>query len=124
MNFLNGIVEHQQIRIGDVSIRIPKYKWKILKENGYENKEAILGIRPEDICNASKRTNLSDETNIDIKVEVAELMGSEIVVYGVVNGQTIVSRIEARYKIDAGSSMKLNLESLSFFQSRNGRKNS
>lgn len=110
MNFLNGTVDNGQIQIGDVSIKLPEDKAKMLHDNGYNNKEVILGIRPEDIYDATAKPELPTDTNVDITVEVAELMGSETVVYGDVNGQNIVSRIDARTGIVAGSKLNLHFD--------------
>jgi len=117
MNFLHGTVANGEIKISDLVVKIPDEKWNVLKENGYENKEVILGIRPEDIYDASIRTDLSDDTNIQITVDVAELMGSETVIYGLINGQNIIARIDARTGIATGTKMKLHfdMENCHFF---------
>src|SRR5690625_4272824 len=81
MNFLQGSVTNGHIQLGDNSLKIPENKLKVLKNNGYENKEVILGIRPEDIYDATSNPDFSNELNIEIHVDVAELMGSETIVY-------------------------------------------
>ncbi|MEI3605371.1 sn-glycerol-3-phosphate ABC transporter ATP-binding protein UgpC [Pseudogracilibacillus sp. SE30717A] len=110
MNFLRGKLTNGHIQLGDDTVKIPEDKLKMLKDNGFENKEIILGIRPEDIYDASSDPNYSNELNLSIRVDVAELMGSETVVYGEVNGQNIVSRIDARTGILAGSTLKLHFD--------------
>ncbi|MFD2132131.1 ABC transporter ATP-binding protein [Pseudogracilibacillus auburnensis] len=110
MNFLNGKVENGHIQLGDVAVKLPADKWKVLEDKGFTNKNVILGIRPEDIYDATAKPELSSDTNIDITVDVAELMGSETVVYGEVNGQNVVSRIDARTGIIAGSKLKLHFD--------------
>src|SRR5690625_3919611 len=117
MNFLHGTVENGEVKISDLSVKIPEDKWNVLKENGYENKEVILGIRPEDIYDASVKTDLPDDKNIEITVDVAELMGSETVIYGLINGQNVIARIDARAGISAGTKIKLHfdMENCHFF---------
>lgn len=110
MNFLKGTVKNGQLLFEDNFVEIPEDKLKILIDNGYENKEVILGIRPEDIYDTSSNPNYSNEFNIEIRVDVAELMGAETIVYGEVNGQNLVSRIDARTGILAGSTMKLHFD--------------
>lgn len=107
MNFLKGYVINNQLQLDDNFVQIPEDKLKMLKDNGYEGKEVVLGIRQEDIYDASSNPNYSNEFNIEIRVDVAELMGAETIVYGEVNGQNLVSRIDARTGILAGSTMKL-----------------
>src|SRR5699024_9962279 len=55
-------------------------------------------------------TDWSNGHNIPITVDVAELMGSETIVYGKVNNQDIVARIEARTGIETGSKMELQFD--------------
>src|SRR5699024_1104517 len=110
MNFLEGTVENDKMHIGDVTVSIPEDRQKLLKDKGYNNKNVVLGIRPEDIYDASRDTELSSETNIQITVDVAELMGSETIVYGQVNNQNIVARIDARTGIETGSKMNLHFD--------------
>src|SRR5699024_1963017 len=109
MNFLEGEVKDDQLHIGDVTVTIPEDRQNILKEKGYNNKKIILGIRPEDIYDAND-TDWSNGHNIPITVDVAELMGSETIVYGKVNNQDIVARIEARTGIETGSKMELQFD--------------
>src|SRR5699024_6869453 len=103
--------------IGDLKVAIPEDKWKSLDEQGYNGKELVLGVRPEDIYDASQHPELSTDTNIEITVDVAELMGSDTVVYGLVNNQNIVDRIDARTGITQGLKMKLHfdMENAHFF---------
>ena len=110
MNFLKGTVANGHIQLGDHSVKVPEDKVKVLQDNGFDNKEVILGIRPEDIYDATSNPDYSNELNIDIRVDVAELMGSETIVYGEVNGQNVVSRIDARTGIVAGSTLKLHFD--------------
>src|SRR5690625_7999283 len=49
MNFLSGKIEGENFVTGDVNIKVPAGKLKVLQENGYVGKDVIFGIRPEDI---------------------------------------------------------------------------
>src|SRR5699024_11175792 len=49
MNFLHGKYADGHFIIGDEKIVIPDEKKAALHEQGYQNKDVILGIRPEDI---------------------------------------------------------------------------
>lgn len=117
MNFLEGTVENDELKVGELTVKIPEDRTKLLKDKGYNNKKVILGIRPEDIYDASRNKEFSSDTNIPITVDVAELMGSETIVYGEVNNQNIVARIDARTGIQTGSTMKLHfdMENCHFF---------
>src|SRR5699024_6744380 len=102
-------VHDDQLHIGEVQVTIPEDRQNTVKEKGYHNKKIILDIRPEDIYDAND-TDWSNGHNIPITVDVAELMGSETIVYGKVNNQEIVARIEARTGIETGSKMELQFD--------------
>src|SRR5699024_11981226 len=106
IKFLVSEIKHEQVHISDKTVNKTEDRKNILKEKGYNNKKIILGIRPEDIYDAND-TDWSNGHNIPITVDVAELMGSETIVYGKVNNQDIVARIEARTGIETGSKMEL-----------------
>ncbi len=110
MNFLEGKVVGDEFVIDDLKVKIPEEKMRMLKDGGYAGKKAVLGIRPEDIYDAEAKTELDSDKNIQIHVDVAELMGAETIVYGDVNGQNIVARIDVRTGIAAGSTMKLHFD--------------
>ena len=70
MNFFEGTLNETGIVMGDTSLAIPPAKLKQLHEQGYKNKEIILGIRPEQFGEQS--TGDSSEAKIEVLVEVAE----------------------------------------------------
>ena len=49
MNFINVKLEGNEIVTEGVRLKVPEGILKVLKEKGYEGKELIFGIRPEDI---------------------------------------------------------------------------
>lgn len=117
MNFLNGKLEGDHFITGDVKVLVPEGKMKILREQGYVGKDIILGIRPEDIHDEPLFIDSSPETKIQASIEVAELMGSEIVLYSKVNDQDFVARVDARFSVEAGQTIDLafNLSKAHFF---------
>src|SRR5699024_8001822 len=64
MNFLEGTVADGKLQLGDISVDIPENKWKMLQDGGYANKTVALGIRPEDVYDASAKPELDKATNI------------------------------------------------------------
>lgn len=52
-----------------------------LREQGYVDKEIIMGIRPEDLYDESTFIETSKVSIIDVKIEVTELLGAETIVY-------------------------------------------
>jgi len=117
MNFITGKLEGNYFVTGDVKVLVPEGKMKVLREQGYEGKEIILGIRPEDIHDEPLFIESSPETKIRASIEVAELMGAEIVLYSKVNNQDFVAKVDARFNVEAGETVDLgfNLGKAHFF---------
>ncbi|MCM3540673.1 ABC transporter ATP-binding protein [Priestia endophytica] len=110
MNFLKGILKEGAFQIGEVSINIPEGKMKVLRGQGYTDKEIILGIRPEDFHDEPLFIDGSQGTKVSIRVEVAELMGSETMIYSQISGQHFVARVDARTEIKSGQLLNLALD--------------
>ena len=107
MNFLNGKLVGNHFVMDDVKLLVPDGRLKILREHGYDGKDIILGIRPEDINDEQVFLDFSPETKVAASVEVAELMGAEIILYSQVNNQNFVARIDSRFNISAGDTIDL-----------------
>lgn len=107
MNFLNGKLVDNYFVMEDVKVLIPEGKLKLLSDQGYDGKDLILGLRPEDIHDEQAFLDSSPGTKIRATVEVAELMGAEIILYSKVNDQDFVARIDSRFNVETGVSIEL-----------------
>lgn len=107
MNFLNGTLNNGKFVIGDLAVSVPEGKLKVLREQGYEGKELILGIRPEDLHDEPVFIESSSDSVITAHIEVAELMGAEFMLYSQIGGQDIVARVDARTIVKAGDNLEL-----------------
>ncbi len=109
MNFVNAKVEKEEqglvLVFGDC--RIPVNKPEL---EAYVGKDVILGIRPEDIHAEESFLAISDASNIEAKVDLAEMMGSEIYLYLTCFGQKLVARVPSRTGIKADDTAKLALD--------------
>lgn len=110
MNFFKGTLKDGSFHIGEVSVAVPEGKMKILRDQGYVNKELILGVRPEDFHDEPVFIEASQGTKVSIKVDVAELMGAETMLYSQINGQDFVARVDARTEVKPGQQMDLALD--------------
>ncbi|WP_102026631.1 ABC transporter ATP-binding protein [Salirhabdus sp. Marseille-P4669] len=110
MNFLNGTLEEQSVKVGELSIKVPEGRMKALKEQGYVGKEVILGIRPEDIHDEPIFLESSPDTKVSTKVDVAELMGSETYLYSTIGGQEVIARVDSRSDYIGGQNIDLALD--------------
>ncbi|WKA60340.1 sn-glycerol-3-phosphate ABC transporter ATP-binding protein UgpC [Planococcus shenhongbingii] len=110
MNFFHGRLEEKHFVMGDVRILVPEGKLSIPREKGYVGKEIILGIRPEDIHDEPLFINSSPDTAIKASIDVAELMGAEIILYSTLAGQEFIARVDSRYSIEVGKMADLALD--------------
>lgn len=97
MNLIKGTIIRQdglKIKINDTLLDIPKEKWESLE--GYMNNEVILGIRPEDIKDASVS---GKEEYIISTVDVIEYLGAEVLVHFHINSDKIVARLDSEIEI-------------------------
>ncbi|KXT76291.1 ABC transporter ATP-binding protein [Streptococcus sp. DD12] len=108
MNFFTVKVDGQRISNEEgLDLAITQGQAKILKETGYEGKEVIFGIRPEDISSKPIVQETYPEANVDAEVQVAELLGSETMLY-VRKGHTeFAARVDARDYHKPGETVNL-----------------
>ncbi|TDL90098.1 sn-glycerol-3-phosphate ABC transporter ATP-binding protein UgpC [Vibrio vulnificus] len=110
MNFFTGTLKEGTIKIGKQTLEIPELKMKMLRDQGYVGKEVILGIRPEDFHNEGAYFTESPNTTFTTQIDVAELMGAEIMLYSTLEGQDFVARVDANNIIQAGEKIELALD--------------
>ncbi|MCF7621236.1 MULTISPECIES: ABC transporter ATP-binding protein [Bacillaceae] len=110
MNFFSGTLKEGTIKIGEQTLEIPEFKMKMLRDQGYVGKEVILGIRPEDFHNEGAYFTESPNTTFTTQIDVAELMGAEIMLYSTLEGQDFVARVDANNIIQAGEKIELALD--------------
>ena len=79
--------------------------------------KAMLGFRPEALTDRPS----SDGSNLEIKVDVVERLGSDQFLYGQTAGDTVTARVDPRMKVDPGDTVKLGLDtrSLHLFNAEN-----
>lgn len=107
MNFFNGIVQEGKILVGKTTIDIPTEKMNILRTQGYLGKEVVLGIRPEDISNDQAVIDTAKGAVFQIEVEVAELTGSETMIYSKFEDQDFVATVDSRSHVEPGNTIEL-----------------
>ena len=81
-----------------------------MKELGYEGKEVVLGIRPENISNDPLVLETYSHAKITSKVIVAELLGSEYIVHTDLNGENIKAIVHSRQNIKMGDELTFALD--------------
>ena len=111
MNFFNVKVAAGKLTNNEgLNMDLPEGKAKLLKEQGYEGKEVVLGIRPENISNDPLVLETYSHAKITSKVIVAELLGSEYIVHTDLNGENIKAIVHSRQNIKMGDELTFALD--------------
>ena len=121
MNFFNVKVASGKLTNNEgLNMDLPEGKAKLLKEQGYEGKEVILGIRPEDIQASNLAQQAYPNQTIEAEVVVSELLGAETMLYLRAGSTEFVSRVEARDFRNPGEkiTVALNLNKSHFFDAQ------
>lgn len=121
MNFFNVKVSAGKLTNNEgLNMDLPEGKAKLLKEQGYEGKEVILGIRPEDIQASNLAQQAYPNQTIEAEVVVSELLGAETMLYLKAGSTEFVSRVEARDFRNPGEkiTVALNLNKSHFFDAQ------
>ena len=110
MNFVDATVGERAGKItltfGSNTITVPESKAAALRP--YIGKVVVAGIRPEDVVEEheySEQKFLSE--SIEASVTVYELLGSEAMIYGEVDGGVISAHLSATNPVRTGSRIKV-----------------
>lgn len=97
MNFFNVTLKNGYITSGrNFKLKVPEGENKVLVAKGYEGKDLIFGIRPEDIRSEQIVLDSVVESAIDATIVVSELLGSETLLYSKIDETEFVSKVNAR----------------------------
>ncbi|MCR6097037.1 sn-glycerol-3-phosphate ABC transporter ATP-binding protein UgpC [Salipaludibacillus agaradhaerens] len=105
MNFLNGSLKDGNFYVGEFPVKVPEGKLRALTK--YNNKELILGIRPEDIHDEPVFLDASENSKFEATIDVAELMGAESYLYSKVSDQDFIARVDSRTDVQSGNKIQL-----------------
>ena len=111
MNFFN--VHYKDGRISDgkgLNIGIPEGKAKMLDDQGYNDKDIVFGIRPEDIHSEQAFLETWPDAVIDSTVVVSELLGATIQLYQKVDGTEFVADVNSRDYHKPGDHVKMGFD--------------
>jgi multiple sugar transport system ATP-binding protein len=97
MNFIPVTIEGTTARASGFNVNLPR-------PPGMD--KGILGIRPEALTE-----HVPDgQVALDLKVEVAEVLGADQFVYGTVRGDAITARVDPQLKVDPGDRIRLGID--------------
>lgn len=113
MNFFDATLVEQPdsnkmfVDGGSFRLEIPDDKAEVLKK--YKGQQIIFGVRPEDIHSAEFTPPGVIPAHMSADVDVIELMGNEIFVYGLTGGKQFIARVDPRTRAVPGSKIEFNV---------------
>ncbi|HHV28489.1 ABC transporter ATP-binding protein [Acetivibrio mesophilus] len=114
MNFVNAKVEKRgeeiHLLFGKQDIKLPEGKAKKLEGSEYIGKEVVMGIRPENVHDEAIYLESMADSIINSRVEVVEMLGSETLLYMVVDDIDFTARVNPRTKARPGDVIKVALD--------------
>ena len=115
MNFMQCVVKKSGgayvARVDQTDVTILPERFRDETIAPYENKEVIMGVRPEDIHLEDEYRDKPGAVALDAKVDIVEMLGSEILLYAAFGGRTLIAKVAARYKsLRPGDEIKLEVD--------------
>ena len=113
MNFVKAEVAQGAdgvcLHFGGFAVPVPQGKYAGALD-AYLGKTVVLGIRPEDIHGEGLFLQASSQSVVQFQVDLAELMGAEIYLYGTAGGEKMIARVPARTRVKAGDVIDLAID--------------
>ncbi|MDI9514060.1 MAG: sn-glycerol-3-phosphate ABC transporter ATP-binding protein UgpC [Bacillota bacterium] len=111
MNFGNALVEKNgdkiELKFGEYTLGLNPQKAAALENQGYVGKEITFGIRPEDIHDDGSSLGNHASAPLKADVEVTERLGSETLLYVVMNDVNFTARVSPKSKVQSGDKIQL-----------------
>ncbi|RLK64214.1 sn-glycerol-3-phosphate ABC transporter ATP-binding protein UgpC [Atopobacter sp. AH10] len=117
-NFFKVRVEDDHVVSEDgLSLKLHEPATALLADRGYNHKEVIMAIRPEDIQSEQIFIDSNPDKLVQAKVVVAELLGSESMLYSMIGKTEFVAKVNARENFKPGDEITLgfNMNKCHFF---------
>lgn len=112
MNFIDVEVMKKgrgiALKLGQYEIDLPSVRMDSLVS--YVGKTVVMGIRPEDMRTEIDFADKKQQDDIYMDVEIAEMMGAEVYLYGNCEGNSITVRTSARSGVKSGDRICLRLD--------------
>jgi len=111
MNFVGGIVSKGSkgytVTVSDAILPVLPERLADDKIAPYEGKEVIVGIRPEDLYLEPEYMDKPTTGVFNAKVDIAEMMGSEILLYAAFSGKNLIAKVSVSNALKPGEDVKL-----------------
>ncbi len=96
------------VRTADFRLRVPAEKTSAYKS--YIGRQVVFGIRPEHIYDPRMFPTRLEENTLQAMVEVFEPLGSEVIIYFKINGQSLVGKLDANTEAESGQNLEIHLD--------------
>ena len=119
MNFLSVVFEGGKLCLRsqeeslEIKLQPSKEQEKLLKDNGYEGKELLLGIRPEKV--SLKKEKGSGKNNVDVVCNFRELLGYDSIIHTHILGQELLFKCDSEEDIKSGDDLLIEFDSNHFY---------
>ncbi|NOW91168.1 multiple sugar transport system ATP-binding protein [Clostridium beijerinckii] len=130
MNFIKCQLKQENDEMhfifGNEKVYLPKSKSKLLIKKSYENKNVIIGIRPEHITQSA---DIKDEDKehvssvINIKVELSEMLGDKTNVYFKIGNSELTAIFKDSVNLSTGDEAQIliNTKNICIFDETTGK---
>ncbi|QLL38457.1 ABC transporter ATP-binding protein [Lactiplantibacillus plantarum] len=111
MNFFN--VHYQDQVIDDhkgVQLTIPEGMAKVLDKRGYNGKDIVFGIRPEDIHTEEIFIDTWPNSTVEATINVSELLGATSQLYSQVGNTEFVANVDSRDFHQPGAKVQMGFD--------------
>jgi len=128
MNFLNAQFDGSKICIHsetgnlEVHFKLNKEQISMLKEKGYENKDLVVGIRPEKVSLVEADKVGKDMNKLELSCNFRELLGYDSIVHTHILEQEFLFKCDSEVDIKSGDDLtvEFNSNNLYFFDKESG----
>lgn len=107
MNFVKGTISNHHFHTATHSLLISEQWNEIIQAQGFENKEIILGIRPENISNDPTLLSQYPQSKISASINVAELLGAEYILHTDIDEQPLKAVVHSHQDVVMGQTIEL-----------------
>lgn len=112
MNFSKVTLNGNQViaNNGAFKFTLPEGRLKMLRDKGYEGKELVMGIRPEDIHSEQMFLETFPDSVVNAEVVVSELLGAETQLYTKIGEMEVICKVDSRDFVKPGTTIKLGFD--------------
>ncbi len=114
MNFIDAHIVRNgdgvHAKFAEHEILLPEEKGQLLIDGGYIDKDVTMGIRPENISADPAVLAQFPSSVVDGRVEVVEMLGSETLLYMVIEDANFIARVNPNTMAKPGDTIKVSFD--------------